>query len=255
MFRIAHLTDPHVGPLPRPRLRELLNKRLTGFFNWHRGRTKAHDMEILAALVSDMHDQEPHHIACTGDVANIGLPEEWSTARVFLEGLGAPDRVSFVPGNHDAYIEGALEGLLAVCGPWTEDDGGALGKFPYVRRRGHVALVGLSSAIPTAPFVASGRMGKRQMEATERLLARLGPRGGQLLGRLGASGVLRIVGPRAGARGSGDGEDQQESGQALEARHGRFAGSGGRAGRHGLEACIRGGGSGTRGRRGALKRQ
>ncbi|WP_349368064.1 metallophosphoesterase [Salinarimonas sp.] len=177
MFRIAHLTDPHVGPLPRPRLRELLNKRLTGYFNWHRGRTKAHDMELLALLVSDMHDQEPHHIACTGDVANIGLPEEWSTARVFLEGLGPPDKVSFVPGNHDAYIEGALAGLLAVCGPWTEDDGGALGKFPYVRRRGHVALVGLSSAIPTAPFVASGRMGKRQMEAAERILAQLGEEG------------------------------------------------------------------------------
>ncbi|MGP9821213.1 metallophosphoesterase family protein [Salinarimonas sp. NSM] len=177
MFRIAHLTDPHVGPLPRPRLRELLNKRLTGFFNWHSGRTKAHDMELLAALVTDMHDQEPHHIACTGDVANIGLPEEWSTARVFLEGLGPPDRVSFVPGNHDAYIEGALQGLLAVCGPWTEDDGGALGKFPYVRRRGHVALVGLSSAIPTAPFVASGRMGRRQMEAAERILAQLGEEG------------------------------------------------------------------------------
>ena len=177
MFRIAHLTDPHVGPLPRPRLRELLNKRLTGYVNWHRGRTKAHDMELLALLVSDMHDQEPHHIACTGDVANIGLPDEWSTARVFLEGLGPPDRVSFVPGNHDAYIEGALKGLLAVCGPWTEDDDGAMGKFPYVRRRGHVALVGLSSAIPTAPFVASGRMGKRQMEAAERILAELGEEG------------------------------------------------------------------------------
>lgn len=177
MFRIAHLTDPHVGPLPRPRLRELLSKRLTGYLNWRRGRDKFHDMELLAALVSDMHEHKPDHIACTGDVANIGLPEEWSTARVFLEGLGPPDRVSFVPGNHDAYIEGALEGLLAICGPWTEDDGGRLGQFPYVRRRGRIALVGLSSAIPTAPFVASGRMGRRQMQAAEEVLAALGAEG------------------------------------------------------------------------------
>jgi 3',5'-cyclic AMP phosphodiesterase CpdA len=182
MFRIAHLTDPHVGPLPRPRLRELLGKRLTGYINWRRGRDKAHDMELLAALVTDIHDQNPDHIACTGDVANIGLPEEWETAKVFLEGLGEPDRVSFVPGNHDAYIQGALAGMLKVCGPWTSSDDGQTGKFPYVRRRGHVALVGLSSAIPTAPFVASGRMGRTQLAAAEQLLA-----------DLGAEGLCRVV--------------------------------------------------------------
>ncbi len=177
MFRIAHLTDPHVGPLPRPRLRELMGKRLTGFINWHRGRDRAHDMELLAALVQDIRNQQPDHIACTGDVANIGLPQEWDTAREFLQSLGEPDTVSFVPGNHDAYIEGALAGMLAVCGPWTRDDSGDEGVFPYVRRRDHVALVGLSSAIPTAPFVASGRMGQTQLDAAEKLLDGLAEEG------------------------------------------------------------------------------
>ena len=50
MFRIAHLTDPHVGPLPRPRLKQLLSKRLTGWYNWHRSRQDLHDMELLAEL-------------------------------------------------------------------------------------------------------------------------------------------------------------------------------------------------------------
>lgn len=182
MFRLAHLTDPHVGPLPRPRLRELMGKRLTGYINWHRGRDRSHDMELLGALVADMLEHKPDHIACTGDVANIGLPDEWTTARVFLEGLGAPPDVSFVPGNHDAYIEGALEGLLAVCGDFTADDDGTLGRFPYVRRRGRVALVGLSSAIPTAPFVASGRMGRQQLFETE-----------EVLGELRREGLYRVV--------------------------------------------------------------
>ncbi len=182
MFRIAHLTDPHVGPLPRIRLRQLLSKRLTGYINWHRGRDKFHDMELLAALVTDMRDQAPHHVACTGDVSNIGLPDEWTTAKVFLDSLGTSDQVSFVPGNHDAYIDGALEGLLAVCADFTTDDSGVRGRFPYVRRRGPVALVGLSSAIPTAPFVASGRMGRRQMAETEEALA-----------TLGAEGLCRVV--------------------------------------------------------------
>ena len=32
MFRIAHLTDPHVGPLPRAKVRELFSKRFAGWF-------------------------------------------------------------------------------------------------------------------------------------------------------------------------------------------------------------------------------
>ena len=175
MFRIAHLTDPHVGPLPRPRLRELLNKRITGFVNYRRGRQKIHDMELLALLVADIRAQAPDHIACTGDLCNVGLPSEWKTSRVFLEGLGAPETVSFVPGNHDAYVPGSLEGVLAECGEWTRGDDGTTAAFPYLRRRGPVAIVGLSSAIPTAPFVASGRLGRRQLAAAEKLLVDLAP--------------------------------------------------------------------------------
>ncbi len=174
MFRIAHLTDPHVGPLPRPRLKQLLSKRLTGWYNWHRSRQDMHDMELLAALVADIHAQKPDHITCTGDTCNIGLPEEWKTSRVFLEELGDPSRVTFVPGNHDAYVRGSLEGLLREIAPWTRGDDGREGSFPYLRRYGSIAIIGLSSAIPTLPFVASGRIGSRQMKATEEILKELG---------------------------------------------------------------------------------
>jgi 3',5'-cyclic AMP phosphodiesterase CpdA len=174
MFRIAHLTDPHVGPLPRLRLRELLNKRVTGWFNWHRSRQGAHDMDLLAGLVADMKSVGPDHIACTGDVSNLGLPLEWPTARIFMEALGPPERVSFVPGNHDAYVQGSLEGLLAAIAPWTEGDDDRGTAFPYLRRRGAIAFVGMSSAIPTLPFVASGKVGSRQFADTERLLGELG---------------------------------------------------------------------------------
>jgi len=173
MFRIAHLTDPHVGPLPRATLRQLLSKRITGWFNWHRGRQAIHDMEILAGLVSDIHDQKPEHIVCTGDLCNIGLPSEWPTSRVFLEGLGSPDKVSFVPGNHDAYVPGSLDGLLKECSAFVHGDSETGTTFPYLRRRGAIAFIGLSSAIPTAPFVASGRIGRKQMAAAEQVLGEL----------------------------------------------------------------------------------
>ncbi|WP_114945775.1 metallophosphoesterase family protein [Microvirga calopogonii] len=174
MFRIAHLTDPHVGPLPRPRLKQLLSKRLTGWYNWHRSRHGLHDMELLAELVADIHAQQPDHITCTGDTCNIGLPDEWKTSRVFLEGLGDPSRVTFVPGNHDAYVRGSLEGLMREIAPWTRGDDGREGTFPYLRRYGPVAIIGLSSAIPTLPFVASGRVGSKQMKVVEDILGELG---------------------------------------------------------------------------------
>lgn len=173
MFRLAHITDPHVGPLPRLTLRQLLGKRATGFVNWHRGRRRHHDMELLAALVADLAAQNCDHVACTGDLCNLGLPVEWGTARVFLEALGAPDRVSFVPGNHDAYVRGSLEGMLGTCLDWTVGEEGEGGHFPFLRRRGGVALIGLSSAIPTKPFSASGRLGPTQIAAAETLLSEL----------------------------------------------------------------------------------
>ena len=172
-FRLAHLSDPHVGPLGRPRLSQLFGKRATGYANWRRGRSRSHDMAVLSAVVSDLRGQGAGHIACTGDLCNIGLPSEWATARSFLDALGPPEAVSFVPGNHDAYVRGSLEGLLSACGPYTADDAGAVGQFPYLRRRGPVALVGLSSAIPTKPFVASGRLGTTQLAAAEALLRTL----------------------------------------------------------------------------------
>ena len=173
MIRLAHLTDPHVGPLPRPKLRELLNKRVTGWVNWHRGRQSSHDMDVLEGLVADIREQAPDHILCTGDLCNIGLPEEWKTSRIFMETLGEPHDVSFVPGNHDAYVPGSLDGLLSEIAPYTRGDDGSERCFPYLRRRGAVALIGLSSAVPTLPFVASGRLGRRQLEETEQMLGDL----------------------------------------------------------------------------------
>jgi 3',5'-cyclic AMP phosphodiesterase CpdA len=173
IVRLAHLSDPHVGPLGRPRLTQLFGKRATGYATWRRGRSRSHDMAVLSALVTDLREQGAAHIACTGDLCNIGLPSEWATARSFLDALGPPEAVSFVPGNHDAYVRGSLEGLLAACGPYTADDSGAVAQFPYLRRRGEVALVGLSSAIPTKPFVATGRLGPSQLAAAETLLRTL----------------------------------------------------------------------------------
>lgn len=177
-FILAHLSDAHIGPLPRPARRELIGKRLTGYVNWTRGRSLIHDMDVLAALVADIKAQHPDHIAMTGDILNIGLKAEYPLARRWLETLGAPHDVSFVAGNHDAYVKGTMGDLAQTFAPFTQSDDGASG-YPYLRVRKNVAVIGLSSGVPTAPFIASGRLGRRQLDAAAKLLAEAG-RAGQL---------------------------------------------------------------------------
>ncbi len=116
-FRLAHLSDPHVGPLGRPRFSQLLGKRATGYANWRRGRSRSHDMAVLSLLVADLKAQCADHVACTGDLCNIGLPSEWETARSFMDALGSPDSVSLVPGNHDAYVRAPSKGCSRPAAP------------------------------------------------------------------------------------------------------------------------------------------
>lgn len=181
MFKLAHLSDPHLGPLAKFSLHELLGKRATGYVNWRRTRRHAHDMEVLALIVADIRAQAPDHIACTGDVAHIGLPNEFKTAVTFLDTLGPREMVSFVPGNHDAYAQSSLKPLASLLGPWCADDAGAAG-YPWYRKRGPVALIGLNSGIPTLPLMATGRVGREQIARAE-----------VLLDRAKAEGLIRVV--------------------------------------------------------------
>ena len=171
-FLLAHLSDPHLGPMPQPRLRELAGKRAIGYLNWRRKRHLVHRRDILGEIVADMHAQRPDHIAVTGDLVNIALPMEFTEARKWLESVGTPDDVSLVPGNHDAYVRGFRDHFPRAWAEYLRGDEDALRTidFPYLRRRGPLALIGLSTAIPTAPFMATGRLGHRQREALAKLL-------------------------------------------------------------------------------------
>src|SRR5947209_8660166 len=107
MFVLAHLSDPHLAPLPQPRWPELFGKRVTGFANWHRKRYRVHRSDVLARVVSDLKSQAPNHIAVTGDLVNISLAGEYAPARRWLDALGSTRDVTLVPGNHDIYVRTA----------------------------------------------------------------------------------------------------------------------------------------------------
>ena len=175
MYVLAHLSDPHLGPLPLARPSELLSKRGLGYINWLRKRRAIHRPEILAALVADLKARVPDHIAVTGDLVNLSLTGEFAPARDFLERLGNPDDVSLVPGNHDAYVRAAIGFALRDWGDYMRGDAGE--SFPFVRRRGPLALIGLSTSLPTLPLAATGRLHGDQLDRLGAVLESLGREG------------------------------------------------------------------------------
>ena len=152
-----------IGTLRRgPALSDLIGKRGLGYINWHRGRKKIHRPEILDATIHDLKASAADHIAVTGDLVNLSLPDEYNRARGWLQTLGSPRDVTLVPGNHDIYVRSVQQAPAKYWADYMRGDDG-LDRFPFVRRRGNVALIGLSTALPTAPLLATGRLGKRQL--------------------------------------------------------------------------------------------
>jgi 3',5'-cyclic AMP phosphodiesterase CpdA len=193
MFKLAHLSDPHVAPLPRPRIRELLNKRLLGYISWQTRRKAIHRAEVLDRLTDDLMSAQPDHVVVTGDLVNISLPGEFETAAAWLRRLGPPDRVTVVPGNHDSYVAIPFSQSWQRWAAYMSDESGesggnpgrepaGFGDFPLVRRRGPLAVVGASSAVPSGLGMAIGKLGAAQLNALERQL-----------GRLGRDGLFRVV--------------------------------------------------------------
>jgi 3',5'-cyclic AMP phosphodiesterase CpdA len=181
LFKLAHLSDIHLSPMPRARRRDLMGKRVLGYVNWHRGRKLVHRREMLDLITRDIVEQKLDHIAVTGDLVNLGLPEEFVRAAEWLHHLGPPSEVTAIPGNHDAYVRLHPERGTGLWRPYMQAnaEGEALfptpeAGFPFVRRFGDVALVALSSAIPTMAFVAAGKLGRPQRSLLASALKTLG---------------------------------------------------------------------------------
>lgn len=185
-MRLAHLTDLHL-PIPAPpKARELLNKRALGYLSWLRTRRHRHSAEALAAVASDCRRMAPDFTAISGDIVNISLESEFQSSIQWLKEYFDPAATAMIPGNHDAYVPvswargvgtlsqymaGARQGSTVEAPPVGPDD------FPFVRTVGDVSLVFANSSPPTAPGLATGRLGRRQIDRIAADLTRLGARG------------------------------------------------------------------------------
>ena len=178
-MRIAHLSDLHLLSLEGAVPFRLFNKRLTGYLNLRFHRRSVHKPFAVRAAARAIRKLDVDQVVITGDVSNLALENEFALVRTFLaEDLGLPEsRVSLVPGNHDAYTRGAHRSrrFARTFAAYLRSDLPELTPpgevFPYVHLRGAAAIIGLSTALPRPPLVASGELGHVQLRALERILA------------------------------------------------------------------------------------
>jgi 3',5'-cyclic AMP phosphodiesterase CpdA len=182
MFRLAHVTDPHFRGFDGVTLGAFAGKRAIGLVNLALNRRRHHKTELLAALAEDLRAEAPDHLALTGDLSNLSLEGEWRAALRWLEQQGAaPATVTVIPGNHDAYVAevvraGVFERLFGqfqtadVDGAAAAVDGDARARYPFVRLRGPLALIGVNSCVATGDLGAWGEVGAEQLARLEAVL-------------------------------------------------------------------------------------
>lgn len=169
---LAHVSDLHLPFEPALRPAQRLSKRQLSAWSWRR-RGHLQSPRILSALATELRTAAPDHIAITGDVINFSLPDEYRQAVRWLQALAPAERISLVPGNHDALVPVAAAEGIGRWAAWTRLDS----DWPFVHRLDGVSLIGLNSAVPTAPLLAQGRLGGAQLDRLARRLAEEKARG------------------------------------------------------------------------------
>ncbi len=173
MFRLAHVTDPHFRGFAGVGVADFVGKRALGAVNLVVNRTRKHKMELLEALREDLRAQTVDHVALTGDLSNISIEAEWRAALRWLEALGAgADAVTVIPGNHDAYVPEVVASRVfeRLFAAYQTRDLASEGSYPFVRLRGDVALISVSSSVATGDFGAWGEVGAPQLARLEATL-------------------------------------------------------------------------------------
>lgn len=175
-MKLAHFSDVHALSLDGVRPWHFLNKRVAGYLNLRLHRGDKHPVSLFRAIVDDLNANPVDHVAVTGDLTNLSLRPEFELARAILDEIAlGPAHVSVIPGNHDVYTFGALQEKVfwKLLAPYASSDDKSHVEFPLVRVRGDVAIVGLSTALPSPPPLADGWLGRAQLAALDETLAAL----------------------------------------------------------------------------------
>ena len=117
--------------------------------------------------------EQVDHILVTGDLTNLALESEFARARGLLEPIALYERLSIVPGNHDIYTRGSErdQRFERYFGDlmWSAETTPSEQTYPWYKDVQGVGVVGLCSARPRLPFIATGEIGKEQLKRLEKL--------------------------------------------------------------------------------------
>jgi 3',5'-cyclic AMP phosphodiesterase CpdA len=181
-FVVAHFSDPHIAHVDQIVGRDLLSKRLFGYLRWKLKRRFEQSYELLTILHKDLQLSKPDHIAITGDLTQLSLPAEFEKAREWLQSIGTPEQVTVIPGNHDTYVKTAWHQSFALWLDYMLGDSKDLQAdsitsleelYPTLRIRNRIALIGINTAQPSAPHLATGTIGTVQLKKLESILKQL----------------------------------------------------------------------------------
>jgi 3',5'-cyclic AMP phosphodiesterase CpdA len=169
-LRFLHTSDIHLLDLRGVSPWRYLNKRITGRLNLALSRGRKHDGGLFDAMMEQLPGLEVDRVVVTGDLTNLSLESEFEHCRKKLDALPVP--VTVIPGNHDTYTAGSHREKLFERYLGHHMDGERTGEadYPFVQRFDDVVLIGCSSAVPTPPFIATGRLGADQLQALDTVL-------------------------------------------------------------------------------------
>lgn len=176
---IAHLSDLHLPITGRLRLREIRLKRVLSMLSWLTRRQHIHKLNWLNDVMRDALSTHPDLLAITGDLTNLGTLREFRDARHWLEAQKLPPTL-IVAGNHEALVHETHAPKQALWAPWLHP----ASQYPGLSclSAENVLLIGVNTARPSPPFMATGAIGPEQLEQL-----------GQCLRDARAKGLCRVV--------------------------------------------------------------
>jgi 3',5'-cyclic AMP phosphodiesterase CpdA len=188
--RLAHCSDLHLLSHDGAAWWKLVNKRWIGAANLLTNRSRHYHVAAFEQMVDDLNALGVEHVLCTGDVTNLALEQEFEFARGKFDKLaGGPEHVTVIPGNHDAYVAEGIGLFARIFDAYHTPDPGWVSppsarpeaerendttydaRWPIVRVRGELALVGVTTSRATAWFTAYGKVGEPQLDKLRRVLA------------------------------------------------------------------------------------
>jgi Icc protein len=133
----------------------------------------------VARALGEVRANGADHLVITGDLTEDGSPRQFEVlAEVLADSRIPPDRITLVPGNHDAY-DAAENYAAALAGPLGAYAPTSTIIAPLTLR--DVTLVPVSTAFHQSPLRSAGAIAQDHLQALQRIVADRGFRGRPLV--------------------------------------------------------------------------